>query len=523
MNEPKQLQAAKTVEKKTTRKYKKITQRQLKYGSIATTITVVFIAVVVIINVLLNIFADKVNIRLDLSKELTFTLGEDTKAFLKEMKGSAEIIIIGNEDDFRAEKSTASSISKKEFIVETTDNYKKENENISVYYIDPTYNPGFFKSRNIIIDTTTDYDVIMIVYSPETNRNRQIYSNIFSDLKYVGLERRITGGLSYVTKEDIQTVALVQGHGENTENSYLQFILKDNGFDTYLIDLSKFEDIPDYVDILVIDNPKRTYSTDDINKIDRYLSNNEKYGHHLIVLEDIDCPDNPILDEYLEEWGLRFGSEVIFDSTHSYAMENSYEPFLKLTYEPNTIFSEQLKNGSDVDVHLGKCIPVEILFKSEDGIETYTLMKSYESAFSRELNGVSVSSTNFKNFVKTDDDKAGPFPVMVLSSKTRYEGTNSFSSNIVAIGSASFTDDYYLSNIDGSKQSVGEAVVSLFKYLVSASESIETSILPKSLLPDTLSFATTTDIRIVFLGLTIGIPLVFAIIGIIVFRRRKFL
>jgi len=520
MQQPERLTAAKTVENKTSKK-PRISVRKLKYGSVATAITVVFIAVVIILNVVVGIASQKVDLKIDYTEDQVYTLCDETLSFLNEMPGTAELIILGDEETFRSKVSNGNSISPYQFIVQTTDNYKRATDKITVHYVDPTYNPSFFTSRGIVIDTTNDSDVIMVVYSPETQRNRQIYGSIFDDLQYVGLERRITGGLVYATKENIQTIAVVTGHGESSV-PYFQLVMNDNGFDVKYINLSEFDVIPDFVNILLIVNPTRTYSSADIEKIDAFLSNGELLGKHLMIFSDLDAGANPLLEEYLREWGLEFGSEAVFDPKNSYAISNAYEPFLKLTYEKDALFTTLLEGNYYLEVRLGKAREVKSLFSSEDGVDTYSLVKTFDTAFSRYIANTNVSASEYQNIKKTEEDTAGPFSIMTLAAKSRYEGTTRISSNVIACGSSSFMDDYYLSNVDGSKQTTSESMVELVKYLVAATEDIDTTILPKSLLSDYLSFTTTYQVVLVFLGLTFGVPAIFAVVGIIVYRRRRY-
>lgn len=521
MQEPAKLTAAKTVENKQPKK-NKISVRKLKYGTLATVMTAVFVAVAILINVVIGLAAKKIDLTVDYTEEQVYTLCEETLAFLQEMPSSAEIIILGDETDLRSQVSNGNSISPYQFIVQTSDNYARASEKITVHYVDPTYNPAFFSSRGITIDTSSGSSVFMVIYCPETQRNRQIYSNIFDDLQYVGLERRMTGGLLYTTKADIQTIAVVTGHGEQLPSQF-QTLMKDNGFDVKTINLADHEYVPDIVDILLIINPSRTYNTADIEKIDTFLSNGELLGKHLMVFSDLDAGTNPLLYEYLREWGIEFGTEAIFDTQHSYHISNAYEPFLRLTYEKDALFSTLLEGEYYLDVHLGKARAISALFESEDGIETYTLVKTFDSAFSRFIANTNISASEYGNIKKKDTDTDGPFSVMLLSAKARFEGTDRISSNVIACGSTSFMDDYYLSNVDGSKQTTSESMVELVKYLVSATEDIDTSILPKSLIADYLNFTTTYEVVLVFLGLTFGVPAIFAVIGIIVYRRRKFL
>ena len=63
----------------------------------------------------------------------------------------------------------------------------------------------------------------------------------------------------------------------------------------------------------------------------------------------------------------------------------------------------------------------------------------------------------------------------------------------------------------------------LTKYMASSSESLDLNILPKALMGEVLKFDNNYQMTAVILGLTIGVPLVFVVIGIVVYRRRKHL
>ncbi len=66
-------------------------------------------------------------------------------------------------------------------------------------------------------------------------------------------------------------------------------------------------------------------------------------------------------------------------------------------------------------------------------------------------------------------------------------------------------------------------MIKLCKFLVASKKSYDTDILPAQLIFDTLAFETTTQVIITVLGIVLVLPLIFSIIGIIVWRKRKFL
>ena len=516
------------------KKKKKLNFRKLKYGSFATGITIIFIAVVILINIIVNFAAQRFVLKLDFTEEQVFTLGEETITFLDTLDKKAEIIILGEEKTYRKEVTTTVStsdtstsgskaISPFRFIVETTDNYKRQNNNIDIYYVDPRYNPNFFKERGINLDDGTDKNTVIVIYSPDTRRYRFIKDTIFEDMQYVGLERRVTAGILFATRENIQTIAVVTGHGE-VKVPYFQILMEDNGYEVKYITLQEFETIPDYVEMLIINNPTREFSVDDINKIDAFLQNNEKLGNHMMVFGDLDMYHNEHLESYLSnEWGMEYGEENIFDPKNSYTLTSVMYPFVKLNYAEDALSGDLAKGGYYQYVQLGKARQVKKLFDTKDNLSLFPLVDSFDTSFGRFTANTNVSPSDLKDIKKTDEDIAGPFNVVVLARRVRYEGMTEFASTVIMSGSTSFVNDYFLSNVDGMMQATSEYMLKLTKYLVSASESIDTEILPKSLISEALNFTDNYQVILVFLGLVLGIPAIFGLIGFFVWRRRRYL
>ena len=508
-------------------KVPRINKNRIKFGSLSTLFTIIFIAVVIAINVFVSLAAQRFNLKIDLTSEKVFTLDQETKDLLAELKSPVEVIILGDETTYRSATSTSGAIAPTRYVVETVDNYVRESEYVSVHFVDPRYNPNFFKSRNITLDDGTDTadNIFLVVYSPETQRYRFIKDTIFENLMYVGLERRLTAGMLYTTVEDIQTVAIIKGHGEGTL-PYFQETLKDNGFDVKYITIQDFDEIPDFVSVLVVNNPTRNYSDDDINKIDAWLSNNEDLGHHLMVFTDLNMPKNPKLEEYLVEWGLSLGTENIFDYSNSYAFTNASYPLLKVKYadDAKTLAEDLAREGYYQFVQLGAARAVNRIFDSKDSRKTYGVIDTFPTAFSRYTASTKLSPNDWKNFTYDEEnDTVGPFYLSAISRQTRYEGMTEFSSSVYLCGSTSFVDDYFVSNIDGNNQQTAEFMIKLCKFLVASKKSYDTDILPAQLIFDTLAFETTTQVIITVLGIVLVLPLIFSIIGIIVWRKRKFL
>ncbi len=499
--------------------------KKVRYASFSVVSIAVALAAVVLLNVLLFVAAEKTDLKLDLSENKVFTLSQQTLAFLEEFSSlgqEAEIIILGSEADFRSRANAANAVSAYTYIVETADNYAKACSQIKVSYVDPRYNPAYFRQRGITLSSAEDSSTIMVLYSPVTRRYRLVDSTVFSDMEYVGLERRMTGGLVYATRENIQTIGILSGHGEMTLNHF-QLLMEDNGYQVKYLTLADFSAVPEEYQLLVIARPVRQYSSGDIEKIDSFLYHNGAYGKHLMVFGDLDMYENPLLETYLsDEWGLSFGKNAVFDNEKNvYTLPNVYYPFLKLNYAESTIAGNLSSGGYSQYVQLGKTRPVVRVFETRDEYATFPLVVSSDSSFSRFIANTSVSVSDFSDIRKSDTDTGGPFEIMAASQRVRYEGLTQFSSTVIAAGSSSFVEDYFVSNVDGFTESSAEYILRTVKYLVAASETIDADIVPAKLIGDSLNFENNYQVVGVVAGILIVIPAIFILWGCLVYRRRK--
>lgn len=491
--------------------------KKVKYYSVNTVFTVVFIAAVVVINVLLGVLSNKVNLRLDLTSEGVFTLSDTSKSLISELRDAnkkVELIICTDEETARAAASsnTGNSVSVTRYIVETCEEYAREYDGITVSYVDPTYNPSYYNSRGINLNDTTASAVVMAVYSPDTGRYRLIDSTSVSNMEYVAFERRLSAASLFVTKDDLQTVWAITGHGE-TSIPYYELLLEDNGYILEYANLSDYEEIPEEVSMLVIVNPTRTYDSDDISKIDAFLSNGEALGKHLMVFGDLDMGTNPLLESYLrDEWGVSIGSEVVFDtdSSNIYEMQTAGVTFLTVDYAEETISGSLSSSDAPLRVLLGKTKTVERAFDELDNVRTEALLMSSDTSYSKNI----VLYQNGNTYTKEEGDREGPFNIGAISEKYHYDGTSKIASNVVVFGTTSLVDGVFLSNVYGSTSSSADYILNVTKYLVASSGEIDTDILSVDLSGGTLGFESNAQFFLSLAVIVAIIPLVFAGIGI---------
>ena len=82
------------------KKKKSFNKKKLKYGSVATVITVVFIAVIVFINLIAGILTERKGLKLDLTPEKYYDISQQTIDYVSSIDKDVEIAVFDNESNY---------------------------------------------------------------------------------------------------------------------------------------------------------------------------------------------------------------------------------------------------------------------------------------------------------------------------------------------------------------------------------------------------------------------------------------
>ncbi len=127
-------------------------------------------------------------------------------------------------------------------------------------------------------------------------------------------EQKIASLLMALTRAESPIAAFITNHGESMEDcESLRNLVHRAGFDVMTIDLGR-DEIPADCRLLISYDPQTDFlgfgnpafvegDQSEIDKLDRFLD--KAYSFMLFV--DADTPELPVLEEYLEEWGIAVG------------------------------------------------------------------------------------------------------------------------------------------------------------------------------------------------------------------------
>lgn len=439
--------------------------RSVRYGANATAMSLLFVAVLV----MLNVIAVRNPRNFDVTATQQFTISQQTRQVLAELNGPVEIVgYFGSQD--RALQTDVDNRLKK---------YVAASPQISYRFIDPDRDP--IAARN---DNIASYGEIIVKYG-----DRKITAN-GSD------EKAITGAILQATEEVQTTVYFLTGHGERTIEDYNQpdisdvrGLLSDNNFAVENINLTVQPAIPVENTVLVIADPKQELSADENRLISEYFQN----GGRLVLLSD---PLNPgPLNDLMASWGLAWQENMIVDQQSQ--LGNPLAPAV-LEY-PYTDITRDLLGQASVFNSVRSIAEIGEPGVPPEGVTREVMLQSSDNS------SAATDFTNGQVQVQASDE---PGPLVFGYTIVAGEG------RAVVVGDADFMSNGYITVAQANSALVRNIVA-----WVAAKESLIA--LPDPEFVDRRIFLTESQSSLIFYSSVIGLPFIFIISGIVMWWRRR--
>ena len=216
--------------------------RRFKFGSLATVITAVFVAAIILINVVAGLLLDRFPISIDLTADNRFELTQDSIDFLAGLEQDVKITVLADEATFE----NAGVYYKQ--IYEIIRDYAQHSSRVTVEFRSITKNPGLaddypseqLEEGDIIVETDKRYRKIdngSLVSVTTTSYGTSTYSS--------QAEQQVTSALMYVTESNITKAALLTGLLSSIDVSGLQELLTSNVYDVTSVNPAAADGRPD--------------------------------------------------------------------------------------------------------------------------------------------------------------------------------------------------------------------------------------------------------------------------------------
>lgn len=485
---------------------RKVNIRSIKHGSLSVTFTVIFIAAVVLVNVIASVVSERFGAAADLTGGSLYTLDETTEMYLEnELNSGVTVTVLNSEQSFEQNAATRQ-------VSEILKRMEIKSGNVRLEYLDLDQNPNYV-SRFTGETLDTDY---IVIESNKTGRHRiitptdyfgltteelQYYYAYYGYVTQYLIEQEAVGAMMFVTDENPVRVAFTEGFGE-TDYSALQSLLEKNGYSVETINLISAEDIDPEIDFVIVHAPTLDIGNEQLAKLDKFLDNNGRYGKNVLYFAGISQQKTPNIDSFLSDWSLSVGFYDVgqLDSNYLISPMTPYMHRLEIcdtSYTSEVYGSRLYTLGADMR---------PIFVENNGRADTSVLMKTYDNAFLYPLDIEDGDSFNI------DSAQKGVFNEVAAATKTSADGALS---RVIAVGSDTFSGSYFMSYSNGNN---GDFFVNIFNFISGKTAGV----VIQAKLPIDVSFEMTAKTaNSLAVVLCIVIPVCIIAVGVAVWLLRR--
>ncbi len=499
--------------------------KKLKYGALATALTALFVAGVVVVNIIVGVLNDRYQWNIDLTSSGLYEIDDKTVEYLNQLNNDIELVVMADEALF-AENSMLKVVD------ETLNRFKAEgNGHITVDYVDMTKDPDAVKKYSQYYNgEIVDGDIVVAagklvrvvsfedVIKVEQSIDYTTYTQV-SNYTFIG-EQSLLAAIMGVTDLNPINVALLGKLGDaNIFHGYESYnyqnicdLLEKNNYQCTDVDISADVLDPAKYHMAVLVAPQNDLTQAQIDKLSAFLYNGGSYERKLLYFASSFQNDTPNLDAFLETWGISVGDAVIYEGNDSIAHQTSTAlgmlrevPALLLT---ESEYAAKLANKK-LPIVAPICRPLELLYESNSGRTTEALLITSDTAYLQPL-----TTGEDEDPVDKSDAETGSFIVAALGHQHHAVSEDTFTSTVAVFGSwmmdVNVAEERSYNNADYFV-TVVNTMCGKENVITIAEKSLDTTSITI-----TESQVTTTRNIVVFI-----IPLLVAVIGLVVYIRRR--
>ncbi|MGI5959602.1 MAG: Gldg family protein [Massiliimalia sp.] len=501
---------SKNPKKKTKKSFKEmISNRRFRYGSMATVLTVVFIVGVVLVNVIASLVLDRFPVNVDLTSDHIFQLTDESIDYVKNLEEEINITVCSEEDSLKNATVGTSAIGNQS--VEIINNYAKYNKNIHVEYVDLLKNPsisrdyaeyGDIDEYSVIISSDKRTKVVSINDFIDAYTNQQTQQTTYQSKA----EQVMTSAIMYVSDNEVMSVSVLTGHSELGCEGFTS-LLTDNNYEVTEQNIVTEEINPD-AKMAVIYAPTTDYSAEELQKLDTFLDNNGDFSKNLIYIASPQQPDLPNLEGFLAEWGISVDDSLVVetDGKNIYSSTGSGLLFGSEYGETDPDYTADLRQP-DLPFLVYQARPVNALFDASGNRTTSVLLQSKDSSIAVPLD----ADASFD----MDSAEKQSYGIAVMGQRTRYEGTDPFTSSVVVFGSLDLFNEQFISN---AQYNNNEYTVNLMNQICGKENNVNISSVSFDADQLNVTAAQAMVLMVIFLYV---LPIAMIVVGVVVWLRRR--
>lgn len=518
--------------------------RKLRYGTIATVMSVVVIAAVVLLNVVVGVLDDRFPLTLDLTKDSLFTLSEQSQEIAKNVKTDVEIVVFMPEEMFAASTGSEQFDTVLRQFTQGVRSYESlSGGRVKTSYVDLSSNP-------LLAEDYEKYSItsgsILFRSVPEAGSgekekyrvssiNDLISANQSGGYGGYGGTTTYTSNVEQILAKNINAVSnpnnlkaiMLTGHGESESTvSVLTSLLQENGYELETVNPSTAEEFSEEAVTMFIPAPTIDYTADELEKIRVWMDNEQdgvkRLGRNLMLVVGsmAKCPE--LYDFVNTYYGIEITDNVVVETTMQriYQTMYGYNQLQTVADIASTDFTSGLTSKLAAAPITRQLILHETDNSEDAALTNHLLMSFPESARLLNLTDLEAEEEESGD-EELEPVKADSYPIagMAYANQYAYDNTGDYpekvETNVLVCGSEGML------GVLGSSTYANESLLLQSINGISGNEDAVT-VSTLSLAQDTLEFTRLTAL-VLFIVFVIAVPVILLVICLVVFLKRRHL
>lgn len=356
--------------------------RALKHGSYVAAIIAVVLVAVIVLNICTTLLENNGYLKFDMTLAGDNTISEENREFIENIDTQVNITVLCNESEYA--DGTLANMAESYLGVASDANYYAQtltllkqyaeiNDNVKVSFTDfygtktktigEIYPSLFFGDLYIEIteeDGTKQTKLVgfedIYPYSDQTGMAQ--YGMDYYYIDGNDIETALTSAINNLISGNEKVMGVLAAHSD-TEivTTFYQRQMELNGFTVSLIEDTIVKEIPEEVSVLVIAAPDSDLLPEELDAISKWLDNDGKYGRSLMFLPGTSMNSMPNLSEFLEEWGIKYNSGVLYQTDDTYHVPDA--PTTMAVFPNESDISDDIIPETGDGAILGGNLPME--------------------------------------------------------------------------------------------------------------------------------------------------------------------
>ncbi len=509
--------------------------RRLRFGTASTVLTIAVIVVVLLLNILVSGLAERYPITWDLSKDKVFTLSDESLRIAEGVKNNVEIIIFSDEEEFTNPSIGASvgmpeiDTTMREFHTVLQQYRSRTDSKVTFKFINPNQDPTAYSkyeqydvtSGTILFLSGDRYKTASIddLYDYSLDENAYMMGQVSYVFNASKVEKVLGSNINALQTENNRIVQVLVGHEEDRDTiSGLQTLYELNGYTFEEFNITGSAEFNKAAEVMLIPAPAKDYSDNEIKRVREWVTNNQKYGRHLIVFTDYtaSCPN--LYGMLNADYGIQVTNELLYETDAN--RQQDYNHYFPVCDIPSTKYTANSTGTGNVFTPLSRRITTSL---------------PAEHAQENTIGDLGIPLTNYpesthvislKDFADQDkisnahapEESEYPLTSMVATILDRYDnntGTAAYGTVVVSGCPFMAYNDY----VQNSTLKNEELLLDVINSVTGHENSVTIS--NKEFSNEEVYFEPGVQLGVGLGVFTIGLPVLVLVICLVVFLRRK--